>query len=189
GKGGRMVSVSVVLSAWLYEAVRSKTVLTIDRGYFRLRKPLERRVYELARKHCGRQESWRVSLEVLHLKSGSASPRRVFRRMIRDMIAAVVLPDYELAEEAGDILRISARPGLLERARAREGALSAGLRPLSADVLEAARAAAPGQDVHALEARWRSYWAASGRPVLRAPGAAFLGFVRAVASGGGPEGG
>ena len=183
GGAGRMVSVSVVLSEWLYDAVRTKSVLTIDRGYFRLRKPLERRVYELARKHCGRQDGWRVSLEVLHLKSGSASPRRVFRRMIRDMIEADVLPDYELSEEGGDILRVTPRPGLIERARFRDSALGGGPGPLSQETLDAARALAPGYDVHALEARWRSYWAASGRPPLRAPAKAFLGYVRATVAG------
>lgn len=183
GRPGRMVSVSVVLSDWLYHAVRSKSVLTIDRGYFQLRKPLERRIYELARKHCGRQEGWRISLDVLHLKSGSASPRRVFRRMVRDMIAADILPDYELLEEAGDIIRVAPRPGLLERTRGRESALGAALGPLPAETLAAARALAPGRDVHALEARWRTYWAASGRPVLRAPSAAFLGYVRATRAG------
>ena len=185
GRGGRMVSVSVVLSDWLYRAVRTKSVLTIDRGYFKLRKPLERRIYELARKHCGRQDGWRVSIDTLHLKSGSASPRRVFRRMVRDMIAADVLPDYDLSEETGDILRVTPRAALVERTRARDGARGAALGPLSAETLEAARALAPGQDVHALEARWRAYWVASGRPVLRAPAAAFLGYVRATMAGGG----
>ena len=183
GRAGRMVSVSVVLSDWLYHAVRSKAVLTIDRGYFQLRKPLERRIYELARKHCGRQESWRISIDLLHLKSGSASPRRVFRRMVRDMIEADILPDYELSEEAGDILRVAPRAGLLERTRRRESTLGRALGPLSEEVLEAARALAPDQDVYALEARWRAYWVASGRPVLRAPGAAFLGYVRATQAG------
>ena len=56
-RGGRMVSVSVTLSEWLFRAVLSKSVLTLNRDYFRLRKPLERRIYELARKHCGRQPS------------------------------------------------------------------------------------------------------------------------------------
>ena len=183
GRAGRMVSVSVVLSDWLYHAVRSKAVLTIDRGYFRLRKPLERRIYELARKHCGRQESWRISIDLLHLKSGSASPRRVFRRMVRDMIEADILPDYELAEEAGDILRVMPRAGLLERTRRRESTLGRALGPLLEETLAEARALAPDQDVYALEARWRAYWVASGRPTLRSPGAAFLGYVRAVNAG------
>jgi plasmid replication initiation protein len=39
-----------------------------------MRKPLERRIYELARKHCGRQDQWRVSVEVLHRKSGLGLP-------------------------------------------------------------------------------------------------------------------
>ena len=73
-RGGRMVSVTVTLSDWLFRAVLSKSVLTLSRDYFRLRKPLERRIYELARKHCGKQPEWRVSVEVLLKKSGSASP-------------------------------------------------------------------------------------------------------------------
>ena len=103
-RGGRMVQVSVTLSDWLFRAVMAKSVLTLSRDYFRLRKPLERRIYELARKHCGRQPEWRVSIETLSKKSGSASPRRVFRKMIRDMITADHLPEYQLAEEPGDIL-------------------------------------------------------------------------------------
>ena len=108
-RGGRMISVAVTLSDWLYRAVLAKSVLTLSRDYFRLRKPLERRIYELARKHCGRQPEWAVRLEVLHHKSGSASPLRVFRRMIRDMIAEDHLPDYRLEELPGDLLRVTPR--------------------------------------------------------------------------------
>lgn len=177
-KGGRMISVSVTLSDWLYRAVLSKSVLTLSRDYFRLRKPLERRVYELARKHCGRQPEWRVSVDVLLKKSGSASPRRVFRKMIRDMIEADTLPDYALSEEPGDIIRVAPRltREMLERAR------GSGAPLLPASALEEARLLAPGWDVHALEADWRIYWAASGRPRLGSPKLAFLGYVRVRAA-------
>ncbi|OWJ75340.1 replication initiator protein A [Haematobacter massiliensis] len=175
-RGGRMISVSVTLSDWLYRAVLSKSVLTLSRDYFRLRKPLERRVYELARKHCGRQPEWRVSIEVLHKKSGSASPRRVFRKMIRDMIAADTLPDYTLAEEAGDVLRVTPRE-VVERARTPLGAPQ-----LTPEAIEEARALAPGWDIYALEADWRRYWAATGRPRLASARKAFLGYVRARAA-------
>ena len=113
GPGGaeRMDYVTVTLSDWLFRSVLSRAVLTLDRAYFDLRKPIERRVYELARKHCGRQPGWRVSVAVLHLKSGSASPRRVFRRMMRDMIEAQSLPGYVLAEEEGDIVSVTPRRG------------------------------------------------------------------------------
>ncbi len=105
----RMDYVTVTLSDWLFRSVLARAVLTLDRGYFDLRKPIERRVYELVRKHCGRQPEWRVSVAVLHLKSGSASPRRVFRRMMRDMIEAQPLPGYLLAEEEGDIIAVTPR--------------------------------------------------------------------------------
>ena len=170
-KGGRMVSVSVVLSEWLFRAVESKSVLTLSTDYFRLRKPLERRIYELARKHCGRQKSWRVSVEVLLKKSGSASPRRVFRKMIRDMIKADHLPDYEMSEEEGDLIRFTARASVIE-----DGVQ---LPPLSADAMDAARALAPGLDIYVLEADWRAYWMRSGKPRLRSADAAFVGFVKA----------
>ena len=168
-RAGRMVSVSVTLSEWLYQAVLSKSVLTLSRDYFRLRKPLQRRIYELARKHCGRQPEWRVSVDTLLKKSGSASPRRVFRAMIREMIATDPLPDYSLTEEPGDIIRFAPRsvveaPG--------EGPL---LKP---DTLQAARDLAPGWDIYALQAEWRAFWHRSGRPALRSPDRAFLGFVK-----------
>lgn len=175
---GRMVAVSVTLSDWLYQAVLSKAVLTLSRDYFRLRKPLERRIYELARKHCGRQPEWRVSVETLLKKSGSASPRRVFRAMIRVLIAEDHLPDYCLSEEPGDIIRITPRAAVIDP----EGPT---LAPLPPEVLDEARRLAPGWDIYALEADWRGYWAASGRPRLRAAGAAFLGYVRARAGAAG----
>src|SRR5262249_29686233 len=68
---GRMGEIKVTLSDWVFNAVMSKEVLTLHRDYFRLRKPLERRMYELARKHCGKQDEWRISLEILKKKCGS----------------------------------------------------------------------------------------------------------------------
>jgi len=168
-RGGRMVSVTVTLSEWLYRAVLGRSVLTLSRDYFRLRRPLERRIYELARKHCGRQPAWRVSVETLCKKSGSASPRRVFRAMLREIIASDHLPDYTLAEEPGDILCVTPRHAVIEPG---QGPV------LTAETLEQARALAPGWDVHALEAEWRAWWVSTGRTRLRAPERAFLGWVR-----------
>jgi len=168
-RGGRMISVTVTLSEWLYRAVLSKSVLTLSRDYFSLRKPLERRIYELARKHCGRQDAWRVSVEVLLKKSGSASPRRVFRKMIRDMIKAGTLPEYDMTEEEGDIIRFALKDALIEA-----------MPPprLTDTALDAARALAPGADVYALEVAWRAHWVALGRRRLRNLDAAFLGWVK-----------
>lgn len=179
-RGGRMISVAVTLSEWLFRAVQAKSVLTLSRDYFRLRKPLERRVYELARKHCGRQDSWRISVETLLKKSGSASPRRVFRKMLRDMIAADTLPDYRMEEEPGDLIRFTRRDRVLE-----EPALENGpeMPLLNSEIIEAARNIMPGADIYALEAEWRGFWLRSGQPRLADPGRAFLGFVTRRAAG------
>ena len=167
-RGGRMVSVVVTLSEWLFRAVLAKSVLTLSRDYFRLRKPLERRVYELARKHCGRQPEWRVSLAVLHKKSGSTAPLRVFRAAVRKMIAADHLPDYHLAEEEGDLVRFTRR----KATRRAEGP------HLGPEVMETARGLSPGADVHALVAEWQDWWEASGRKRLGDADKAFLGWLK-----------
>lgn len=92
----RMVAVEVVLPKWLYRSVEAMQVLTLSRDYFRLRKPLDRRIYELARKHCGRQKRWRVSLKTLHQKSGSSAKLRELRRAIRSLADSDDLPDYKI---------------------------------------------------------------------------------------------
>lgn len=170
-RGGRMVSVRVTLSEWLYRAVLSKSVLTLSRDYFRLRKPLERRIYELARKHCGRQPVWRISVEVLLKKSGSASPRRVFRKMLRDMIAVDHLPEYHLSEEPGDVIRVTPRSAVIDSVEMARDPI------LTVESLEQARRLMPGADVYALQSEWAVMWRASGSPVLRSPDKAFLGWL------------
>jgi plasmid replication initiation protein len=81
GNDGRLLWVEVKLSDWGFNAIRAQDVLTLHRDYFRLSKPLERRIYELARKHCGRQPSFMISLEILLKKSASQSPLKRFREM------------------------------------------------------------------------------------------------------------
>lgn len=164
---GRMILVTVTLSDWIYRSVISRSVLTLSRDYFRLRKPLERRVYEIARKHCGRQAEWRIGLETLLKKSGSTSPRRVFRKMIRDMAEENGLPDYTIELVEGDVVRVRAR------------APAAGEGPaLPPGIHDRIRAAAPGLDPYWIEAEWRRHWHATGRPRLRSPEAALIAFAR-----------
>ncbi len=164
-RSGRMVSVSVTLSEWLYQAVLSRSVLTLNRDYFKLRKPLERRLYELARKHCGNQRRWRVSVETLCKKSGSSSPRRVFRAMLREVIRTDGLPDYRFTEVPGDMVEVTRKDEVIESNHAQ----------LQPETLEVARKYAPGADIYALEAEWR---ALAGTDALRSPDAAFVDWVK-----------
>lgn len=92
----RMIAVEVTLSKWLFNAVQAHEVLTIHRNYFRLRKPLERRLYELARKHCGNQAAWTIGLDLLREKCSAHSHIRAFRSQVQDIAADDTLPEYRL---------------------------------------------------------------------------------------------
>lgn len=94
--GGRMVAVEVTLPDWLYRSVKAKQVLTLSPDYFRIRKPVDRRIYELARKHCGKQRQWQCSLQTLHEKSGSTDAIRNFRGAIKSLSESDELPDYSV---------------------------------------------------------------------------------------------
>src|SRR3984957_8128709 len=96
GLDGRLLWVEIKLSDWVFNAIRGQEVLTLHPDYFRLSKPLERRVYELARKHCGRTASWNVSVEVLLKKSGSQSKIEKFRHMLKHIARHDHLPDYRV---------------------------------------------------------------------------------------------
>ncbi|RRA02535.1 replication initiator protein A [Burkholderia cepacia] len=95
--GDRMVAVEVTLPDWLFRSVDAMQVKTLSPNYFRLRKPLDRRIYELARKHCGDQPTWKSSIATLHEKSGSADKLFKFRAAIKALAVSGELPDYRMA--------------------------------------------------------------------------------------------
>ena len=99
-KGGRMVAVEVTLPDWLFRSVQAQQVLTLSPEYFRIRKPLDRRIYELTRKHCGNQKQWQCSVVALHEKSGSTASIREFRRSLKQLVEADQLPDYKVELDA-----------------------------------------------------------------------------------------
>ena len=84
---GIMLGCQIRLSEWMMAAVNSNQILTLDRDYFRLRRPLDRRLYQIVRKHCGRQESWDIGLPKLHAKSGTRVSVKEFRYRIREFMA------------------------------------------------------------------------------------------------------
>ena len=92
-----MIAVEVSLSDWIFNAIQAHEVLTINRAYFRIRKPIERRLYELARKHVGHQAHWSIKAGLLREKSGSKATIREFRRSLREISLADSLPDYRLS--------------------------------------------------------------------------------------------
>lgn len=98
--GGRTIAVEVALPEWLWRSIKAKHILTLSRDYFRIRKPLDRRIYELARKHRGAQPKWQVSIKTLHEKSGSKDAPRNFRGAVKELVESGELPDYRMAFDA-----------------------------------------------------------------------------------------
>lgn len=106
----RMCAVEITLSEWLFEAILAMEVLTLSPEYFLLRKPLERRLYEIARKHVGMQSVWTVGLDTLATKCGSNTARpRKFRKAIRQACREDRLPDYRIDLLATDKVLFSRR--------------------------------------------------------------------------------
>lgn len=175
-RDGRMLDVEITLSDWVFDAIENNHVLTLDRGYFFLRKPLERRLYELARKHCGMQPAWKIGLELLRDKCGSGSTVKEFRRLVGRIIEDDRqhdhLPGYAFSFDGDNVL---VRP----KKENPQGALPL---PLSAlrldpDIHDRARELASGWDLHALENEWRS-WVLEKGIVVKEPNAHFLAFCK-----------
>ena len=178
-RDGRMQEIEIQLSDWVFNAIEAREVLTLHRNYFRLRKPLERRIYEIARKHCGRQKEWRITLQMLQRKCGSSSALREFRRLVAAIVAQDTehghMPDYAVRME--DDMVIFASRGSVPAPR-RDSAPEGADVHLSPEAHARARAAAPGWDVYHLEQRWRAWMAEGGLDAPKNPDRAFVGFCR-----------
>jgi plasmid replication initiation protein len=175
---GRMTELRISLSDWVFNAVANHEVLTLHRDYFRLRGPLERRMYELARKHCGKQDEWSISLGLLRKKCGSMSSDKEFRRLVGTVCAEDArsnhMPDYAVTME-GDKVRFLNRNTM---AKPLPEAERTSFPIVSPETYNDARIVAPGYDVYYLEQEWRSFWVDSGKPELKNPDAAFIGFCK-----------
>ena len=93
----RVLRFSVTISEWLFSGLMNYEVLTLDRGYFRLSKSIERRLYEIARKHCGDQPLWKSISTCWGAKIGTTQKRFQLRDELRQAIAADRLPEYHIA--------------------------------------------------------------------------------------------
>lgn len=181
---GRMQEIEVKLSDWVFNAIQAKEVLTLHRDYFRLRRPIERRLYELARKHCGRQKEWRISLDLLRKKCGSGSTLKEFKRLVsrvvNDDIQTSHMPDYSIrfadnSRSGQDIVLFENRGQIPAIPSQNADCVVPALRP---DTYHEARLQAPGWDVYELEKQWRGWLDMSGAEPPRSADAAFVGFCK-----------
>lgn len=107
--GSGVLEAEILLPDWIYNHVTEKDkILTIHHDFFSLKKPLERRLYELARKHCGMDKSiFKIFLHNLHAKTGSQQSLREFRRELLTCIEADNLPEYRF------FLNLEAKPQMV----------------------------------------------------------------------------
>ncbi|MFL5281817.1 MAG: replication initiator protein A [Rhodopila sp.] len=93
-----MQGLEITLNDWTFRAlVKDRRVLAINPAYFDLTGGLERRLYEIARKHVGRQAEWRVSLLQLAKKCGTMQQNlRRFKFDLKAIAEVDRLPDYQM---------------------------------------------------------------------------------------------
>ena len=172
-RDGKMQEIEITLSDWVYDAIENNNVLTLSRQYFQLRKPIERRLYELARKHCGKQAKWTAYLDTLANKTGSTSSAKEFKRMIskvvKDNAYQQYIPEYTFTLE-GELLTV--RP-----IKSATTSTTNQLAPLQSDTYEEARKYAAGWDIRVLEAEWRS-WVYSKNIKVRNADSNFISFCK-----------
>ena len=93
-KTGKVIKIEVILPEWLFAEIVSKKITTINPQYLEL-KPLEKRIYQIAKIHC-RKDSFNnvFNLEYLAKKVGSFSTVELFRFKIKQMQEIQPLPDF-----------------------------------------------------------------------------------------------
>lgn len=163
----------VILSDWFMRALEANEVVTISQDYFRLRRPLERRIYEIARKHCGDQTKWHIGLENLQNKTGSNAPLKKFRLNIRQVIESDHLPFYRMELNDNDLVVF--RPRTVTTEYAPDIRL-----PDWAEEKARTIARDKGWDYYALRAQWLDFAkseTARGNPPTN-PGAAFVAYCK-----------
>jgi len=163
----------VVLSNWMMRAINSADVVTISNDYFRLRRPLERRLYELSRKFCGNQKKWRIGLLNLQEKTGSNAPLKKFRLNLREIIETDHTPFYRLELTDKDLVIV--------RPRRTEIELIPVIKiPEWADEKARDSAHSKSWDFHTLRGNWLIFAkeeSAKGNPPKNA-GAAFVAYCK-----------
>jgi plasmid replication initiation protein len=198
----RLEFLEMTLSKWVFQAIEACDVLPISRNYFRLRRPLDRRIYELARKHCGQQNHWRISFDVLQKKAGSNSPAKKFSWYLRHLVETNHLPDYTMTLEEdqavfwrreGQGAISAARPGFIPAAGAHARQMaSTAFAPMSAstgerritvpqEAIERLPELAPRWDKYYLENAYKN-WAKDKEPAFN-EGARFCSWVKKVTKG------
>ncbi|ESA37159.1 replication initiator protein a [Leptolyngbya sp. Heron Island J] len=178
-----MKAVEVTLNDWMFRAlVNDRRVLSINEDYFSIKGGLERRLYELARKHCGRQSRWTISLEKLAEKCGTTREARKLKADILAMQKKQPLPDYTIKIDEGRRRgqKISAQTVIFAPLTPVKTVYKrANLNISEATYSEAVRLY-PGYDIEFICNAWKEW--AKNKQHPQKPDQAFLAFCKKYAS-------
>lgn len=159
---GRMNEIEITLSKWVFNAINEKggDLLTISRDYFRLRKPLELRLYEIARKQCGtKNKEWMRKISSLHTQMGSQSTLPEFRRMItrivKDNIKTEHIPDYTFSI-SDDRLYIRPKPHFYQMYNKNSTTKPIDDILISTETFQKAKKLSGGWDIYMIEQHWKT---------------------------------
>lgn len=208
GSNGRKMTVwvEIELNDWMYRAlVHDRRVLSINPEYFNITGGLERRLYELARKHTGGDHVWEIGIGALQEKCGSTATATKFKFNLKSIQEQNSLLDYviQVHEKIQDpskflmnfrkgttVVTFTPRnmkpkaipdsPSGSEDTESNEPEIlspAQGKLMASADAFESARAQAPGWDINHIERQWQQY-CGKKKARIHNPDAAFLAFVR-----------
>jgi plasmid replication initiation protein len=102
---GKVLEFSLTLNDWLWDAIEKTQILTYSNEYYRITGGLERRLYQLARKHLGKQKEFMIGWKTLYNKSGSSGSEKLFKSRVRKMIAenAGIL-DYGMRDHGENVV-------------------------------------------------------------------------------------
>ena len=143
---------------------------------FPLRQPFERRINEIARKRCGKQSQWQISVDLLHQRCGAGNRLKEFRRSMRKMVTHDAPLDHAVTLDAErDVVTFRSLEGsLVDRIPVPSGSCEFEL-PESVTI-ETRRRYGPAVDLATAERDWRRWMDRKGlRPTN--PPALFLSFL------------
>jgi plasmid replication initiation protein len=152
---GASKGMSLTLSNWVYEGLmKERSLLTLHADYFTLSGGVERAIYRIARKHAGDQpQGWVCRVSVLHEKTGSESPLKQFAYLLKRIVAANDLPDYDLSYTA--TRDGAAAVHFVRRDAAEKAELKASIRALGESEARLAHQDARSDEVEAMFSRRR----------------------------------
>jgi hypothetical protein len=115
-------------------------------------------------------------LELLKKKCGSASQDYEFRRLVgvicEEDSQHSHMPDYAVSFDGRNVRFVNRNTMPVQPAAVID------YPRLDPETYHDARTVAPGYDVYKLEEQWQAFWVDSGKPELKSPDAAFIGFCK-----------